>query len=140
MDIGVISKWASHHLIIFAVCEYNYDNKIDINVKHSTLAPKRYGDQSIMYASSNYYSLKAELCSINRVCSIHKTISINDICEADGRTLSPVFLNQEEYSLKSNTFRWTIKHKVFKKSFTLLNKFLIKGIMRGELSAGDTIR
>ena len=91
MDIAVISKWVSRHSLIYAACEYNCDNKIDINLKHSTLEPKRHRDQSIMNLSSNLYSLKVDLSSINRVRYYHEIISISDICEAEGRTLSPVF-------------------------------------------------
>ena len=73
-------------------------------MRHSTLEPKHQGDQSSMHAASNHFILKAELCSINRARSFHKIISISDICEADGRTLSQVFLTKAKYSFKSNNF------------------------------------
>lgn len=85
IDIGAVSS------LIFAAYDYNLDNKININVKHTTLEPKHQGDQSIMHVASNHYSLEIELCSINRVRSFHEIISISDICEADRRILSPVF-------------------------------------------------
>ena len=74
MDMGIISKWVSNHSLIFAACQYNYDNKIDINIQHSILEPKRQGDQSIMQAAANHYCLNTELCAINRVCSFHKLL------------------------------------------------------------------
>lgn len=104
IDIGMNSKWVSYHSLIFAACQDNYDNKIEINVMHSTLESKRQGYQSIMHVTSNHYSLNAELSSINRVRSFHETVYISDICEADGKTLNPIFMPSTNCGFKSNTF------------------------------------
>ena len=79
-----------------------------------------------MQVASTHYCLNTELCSINRVRSFHEIVSISDICEADGKTLNPLFLSKAQYDFKSNDFRWHIKHNVLKTDFTLWNKLLKK--------------
>ena len=96
----------------------------DINIQHSILEPKRQGDQSIMQAAANNYFSNTELSAINRVRSFHEIVNISDICEADGKTLHPLFMEKVKYNFQSNDYKWPIKHNVLKSDYTIWNKLL----------------
>ena len=111
-------KWTSPHSCVFATCEYNYTNSIDINLHHHSLQPRRVRDKSIMAEVTKFFDSTSDLASINRVRMFHGVVSLSDIATADGRRLNEEFLCSTEVDGRRNDFLWPIEHHVSSNDFT----------------------
>ena len=124
MNFDNCSKWISDHSWIFHTCKYNWDNKINISIKHTELLPQRINDHSIMAAANTLYSNKSTLRSINRVRMLHKIYHLSDITTANGNSLDPSFLKSREFDGSRNQHAWPLKHHVTKSDYSRWRKFV----------------
>ena len=110
---------------VYHVCEYNYENEIQIHLEHAELMPKRDGDKSIMWLATLYSDKSAILKAINRVRMFHGVACLSDITTADGSRINEEFLcDREQFDGRRNDFLWPVKHDGNKSDWLEWRKFM----------------
>ena len=80
------SKLISKYLILYDVCEYNYIDKIGINISHERVTPNRVENSSIMEWAYKYLKTPLDLKEISRVRVYNGVSSIRKITSTNGIT------------------------------------------------------
>ena len=124
MNLTFISKYISHHSWIYHVIQYNFDNKIDLNITHTELGPRRCNDHSIMSLAAKTDLSTADLRSINKVRIFLNVIQLSDITSADGRTHNDFYSITNSSPRPRNTYSWPKKHHITAVDFTRWRKFI----------------
>ena len=112
MNFADCCKYISHHSWIFHTCLFNFENNIQLRIKHTELAPQRINDHSIMALALQMYTSSSILKSINKVRIFHNIVHLSDITGANGSNLDSEFLHSSTYKGTRNNHNWPLKHHI----------------------------
>ena len=124
MNIDTITKYVGTHSWLYATVKYNYDNSIQLFIKHEGLKPKRRNDRAIMMCAAELYNNTSDLRSIKRARTMYNVVSLADISLVNGSGLDRRFLKEQKNRIHINSFGWETKHHVSLKDIKRWNIFL----------------